>query len=136
MIYRYPALYRIQALFGSLLAGIILMGSVLAEIEAANLPDAFLHVFGFAVSSIILILGLDFATRRIWIKPAGVQTRWLRQSFMEWSQILDWSYRPFGLIHIRLKRGLGWYIWPLMDGYTEILTAIDQHQTAPHHSKS
>lgn len=128
MRYRYPAVYRVQALFGALLAGIILMGSVIAEIESANLPDAFLHAFGFIVSLMILILGLDFGTRTIEITAAGLQTRWLRKSFIAWSQIVDWSYRPLGLIHIRLKRGLGLYIWPLMDGYTEILAAIDQHR--------
>lgn len=127
MFYRYPARYRVQALFGALLAGMILMGSVIAEIESANLPDAFLHAFGFGVSSFILIFGLDFATRVIEIKPDGLHTRWLRKSFAGWSQVLDWSYRPFGLIHIRLQRGLGWYIWPLMEGYLEILAAIDEH---------
>jgi hypothetical protein len=115
-------------MFGALLAGIILMGSVFAEIESANLPDAFLHAFGFGVSSIILIVGLDFGTRVIEIKDAGLHTRWLRKSFCAWSQVLDWSYRPFGLIHIRLQRGLGWYIWPLMEGYGEILAAIDEHR--------
>jgi hypothetical protein len=128
MLYRYPAIYRIQALFGALLAGIILMGSVLAEIEAANMADAFLHAFGFGVSSIILIVGLDFGTRVIEVKVDGLHTRWLRKSFVAWSQVLDWSYRPFGLIHIRLTRGLGWYIWPLMDGYLEILAAINEHR--------
>ena len=127
MRYRYPAIYRVQALFGALLAGIILMGSVIAEIESANLPDAFLHAFGFIVSLLILILGLDFGTRTIEITADGLQTRWLRKSFLAWPQILDWSYRPLGLIHIRLKRGLGLYLWPLMEGYTEILAAIDQH---------
>ncbi len=112
------------------------MGSVLAEIESANLPDAFLHAFGFGVSSIILILGLDFGTRQIEIKPDGLQSRWLRKSFIAWPQILDWSYKPLGLIHIRLKRGLGLYIWPLMEGYLEILAAIDEHRTAANHLNS
>lgn len=128
MRYRYPPIYRVQALFGSLLAGIIMMGSVIAEIEAANLPDAFLHAFGFGVSAAILILGLDFGTRVIEITPTGLQTRWLRTSFIAWPQILDWSYKPLGLIHIRLRRGLGLYIWPLLEGYTEILAAIDEHR--------
>ncbi len=127
MRYRYPAIYRVQALFGALLAGIILMGSVIAEIESANLPDAFLHAFGFIASLLILILGLDFATRTIEIAADGLQTRWLRKSFIAWSQILDWSYKPLGLIHLRLRRGLGLYIWPLMAGYSEILAAIDRH---------
>ncbi len=136
MRYRYPAIYRVQALFGALLAGIILMGSVIAEIESANLPDAFLHAFGFSVSLLILILGLDFGTRQIEITADGLQTRWLRKSFSAWPQILDWSYQPLGLIHIRVKRGLGLYIWPLMEGYTEILAAIDDHRPAANHSSA
>ena len=32
--FRYPALYRVVALFGALLFGFILLGSVIAEVEA------------------------------------------------------------------------------------------------------
>jgi hypothetical protein len=128
MIYRYPVVYRIQALFGALLAGMIVLGSVLSGLEAVNLPDVLLHAFGCIVGAIILMLGLDFGTRAIQIAPTGLHTRWLWKSFIAWPQILDWSYRPLGLVHIRLRRGPGMFIWPLMEGYSEILAAIDAHQ--------
>ncbi len=127
MAHRYPAIYRIQAMFVAMVAGIILFGSVLSEIEAADLPDAFLHGFGLIVSLTILIVGLDLGLRSIEIQDDGLSIRWLRTSFIRWSQILDWSYKPLGLIHLRFKRGLGVYLWPLMTDYSDILNAIDQH---------
>ena len=127
MLYRYPAIYRVQALFGAMLAGIILLSSVLAEIESANLPDLFLHGVGFVLGSLILLFGVDFATRSIEITDEGLWVRWIRTSFVRWPQILDWSYLPLGLIHIRFNQGLGVFIWPLLDGYLDILTAIDDH---------
>jgi hypothetical protein len=128
MTYRYPVVYRIQALFGALLASMILLGSVIAEIEAADFPDALLYAFGFVVGLSILLLGLDFGTRAITPTPQGLRVRWVRASLIPWNNVLGWRYRPLGLIHIRLRRGLGLYIWPLLERYTELLDAIDKHR--------
>lgn len=129
MLYRYPAIYRIQALFGALLAGIIVLSSVLAEIEAANLPDLVLHGIGFVVGGLILLFGVDFATRSIEITDEGLRVRWVRSSFVRWPQITGWSYLPLGLIRIRLNQGPGVFIWPLLEGYLDILRAIDEHRS-------
>ena len=120
--------YRVQALLGALIAGIILLGSVIAEIEAADLPDAALHGVGLIVGLAILILGTDFGMRQITLTDEGLRTRWLRSSFIPWSDVLDWRYLPISLIHIRLRRGPGLYIWPILERYSEILIAIDEHK--------
>ncbi len=128
MISRYPAAYRIQALLGALLAGAILFGSVIAEIEAANLADALLHGAGLVVSLVILTLGLDFGTRSIVITPEGLQVRWVRKTFIAWQDIPGWNYLPLNLIHIRTRRGPGLFIWPILERYSDVLAAIDQHR--------
>jgi hypothetical protein len=128
MIYRYPLVYRVQALLGALFAGIILLGSVIAEIEAADLPDAALHGVGLIVGLTILTLGVDFGRRQIIMTAEGLGTRWLRSSFVPWSDVLDWRYLPLSLIHIRLRHGPGWFVWPILERYSEILEAIDEHK--------
>ncbi len=128
--YRYPAVYRLQALFGSLLFGFIVLGSVLAEIEAIRNSglDSILHVVGFVVGLTVILGGLDFATRSIMAAPDGLHVRWaLRRSVAPWSDVLDWRYLPLNLIHIRLRRGRGWYVWPLLERYTDLLNEIDAH---------
>ena len=47
--FRYPVLYRVVALFSVLLFGFIVLGSVIAEVEAIrnDRADAVLHVVGF-----------------------------------------------------------------------------------------
>jgi len=128
MIHRYPPAYRIQALLGALLAGAILFGSVIAEIEAANLADAILHGAGLVISLIILMLGLDFGTRAIMITSEGLQVRWVRKTFIAWQDISGWNYLPLSLIHIRTRRGPGLFIWPIFEHYSDVLAAIDQHR--------
>jgi hypothetical protein len=130
MTYRYPAFYRAQALFGSLLVGLILLGSVIAEVEAIQNSriDAVLHVVGFIAGSTVLLLGLDFGTRAITTTPEGLQVRWLRRSFVPWEEIVDWHYRPLSLIHIRLKHGPGLFVWPILENYLELLATIDEHR--------
>ena len=129
MTYRYPMVYRVQALFGALLAGLILLGSAIAEIEAADLLDAtVLHVFGLVFGATILILGLDFGTRAITIEPDGLRTRWVRASFISWRDIGEVRWLPLGLIHVRLRRGPGLFIWPILERYSELLAAIEEHR--------
>lgn len=130
-IFRYPVLYRVVALFSVLLFGFIVLGSVIAEVEAIknDRVDAALHVVGF-VSGILLILwGLDFATRSIMMTPAGLHVRWvLRRSVVPWPDVLGWRYLPLSLIRIRVRRGPGIFVWPLLENYTELLSEIDAHR--------
>jgi len=126
--HRYPAIYRLQALFGALVFSFIVLGSVLAEVEAINNDrvDAILHVIGFFVGVIVILLGLDFATRSLTAAPDGLHARWaLRRSAAPWADVLGWRYLPLNLIHIRLRRGPGWYIWPLLERYSDLLNEID-----------
>lgn len=126
--FRYPVLYRGVALFSVLLFGFIVLGSVIAEIEAIknDRVDAVLHVVGF-VSGILLILwGLDFATRSITVAPAGLHVRWLlRRSVVPWPDVLDWRYLPLSLIRIRVRTGPGIFVWPLLENYLDLLNEID-----------
>ncbi len=126
--FRYPALYRAVALFGALLFGLILLGSVIAEVEAIRNSriDAVLHVVGFVSGVLLLLLGVDFATRSITLTPDGLHVRWLlRRSFIPWSDVAGWNYWPLNLIHLRFKGRRGVVVWPLLENYLELLEAID-----------
>ncbi|HTP08344.1 MAG TPA: hypothetical protein VMP08_08845 [Anaerolineae bacterium] len=129
--FRYPIVYRLVALFSVLLFGFIILGSVLAEVEAINnsIADAALHVVGFVSGIAVIVWGLDFATRTITITPAGLQVRWLlRRSVVRWPDVLGWRYRALSLIHIRVRQGVGIFVWPLLENYTDLLNEIDTHQ--------
>ncbi len=131
--HRYPAIYRLQALFGALLFGFVVLGSVLAEVEAISNSrlDAILHVVGFTVGLVVILLGLDFATRSLTAAPEGLHIKWaLHRSVVPWSDVLGWRYLPLNLIHVRLRRGPGVYIWPLLERYSELLGEIDDRR--PH----
>ncbi len=128
--YRYPVAYRVQALLGALLFGLIVLGSVIAEVEAikSSGADTVLHVLGFVIGLAVLLLGLDFGTRAITTTADGLRVRWLRSSFVRWDDIVDWRYLPLNLIHVRLRRGPGLFLWPILERYTELLAAIDEHR--------
>ena len=126
--FRYPALYRVVALFGALLFGFILLGSVIAEVEAIKNSriDAVLHVIGFISGMLLLVMGIDFATRSITVTPDGLRVRWLlRRSVIPWYDVLSWNYLPLSLIHLRFRHGRGVYVWPLLEDYLDLLSAID-----------
>ncbi len=128
--FRYPVLYRAVALFSVLLFGFIVLGSVIAEVEAIrnSRADAVLHVVGFISGVALIIWGLDFATRSITIAPDGLYVRWLlRRSFLPWRDVLDWRYLPLSLIRIRVRKGPGLFVWPLLENYTDLLNEIDAH---------
>jgi len=129
--FRYPALYRVVALFGALLFGFILLGSVIAEVEAIQNSriDAVLHVFGFISGVLMLVVGIDFATRSITVTPDGLHVRWLlRRSVIPWPDVLGWNYLPLNLIHLHVRHGRGVYLWPLLEDYLDLLSAIDAHR--------
>ena len=131
--FRYPILYRVVALFSVLLFGFIVLGSVIAEVEAikSDRADAVLHVVGFVSGMLLIIWGLDFATRSISTAPDGLQVRWfLRRSVVPWPDVLDWRYLPLNLIRIRVRKGPGVFVWPLLENYTDLLNEIDAHRTA------
>jgi len=126
--FRYPALYRVVALFGALLFGFILLGSVIAEVEAIrnSRMDAVLHLFGFISGMLMLVVGIDFATRSITVTPGGLQVRWLlRRSVIAWPDVLGWNYLPLSLVHLRFRHGRGVYMWPILEDYLDLLSAID-----------
>lgn len=128
--FRYPVLYRVVALFSVLLFGFIVLGSVLAEVEAIknNGADAVLHIVGFISGIALIVWGLDFATRSITIAPDGLRVRWLlRRSVVPWPDVLGWRYLALSLIRIRVRRGLGIFVWPLLENYTDLLNEIDVH---------
>jgi hypothetical protein len=129
--YRYPAAYRVQALLGALLFGLIVIGSVLAEVAAIrdSRLDAMLHVLpvvGFVSGLTVLLLGLDIGTRTIITTEDGLQVKGLRASTLPWSDVMGWRYLPLSLIHIRLKRGPGLFVWPILERYNELLATIDE----------
>jgi hypothetical protein len=130
--FRYPVLYRAVALFSVLLVGFIVLGSVIAEVEAIknDRADAVLHVVGFIGGSLLIFWGLDFATRSITLTREGLHVRWLlHRSAAPWPDVLGWRYLPLNLIHIRLRKGPGLFVWPLLEDYTDMLNAIDaQHR--------
>jgi hypothetical protein len=126
--YRYPAAYRVQALFGALLFGLIVIGSVLAEVEAIQNSrlDAVLHIVGFVFGSLVLLLGLDIGTRTVTTTEQGIQMKWLRASSVPWSDVMGWRYLPLSVIHIRLRQGRGWFVWPILERYIDLLATIDE----------
>ena len=129
--FRYPVLYRAVALFSVLLFGFIVLGSVIAEVEAIrnSWTDAVLHVVGFVSGILLIIWGLDFATRSISTAPGGLHVRWLLRRFVvPWPDVLDWRYLPFSLIRIRVRKWPGIFVWPLLENYTDLLNEIDAHQ--------
>jgi len=123
--YRYPAALRGLGLFGSMLAGGILLGSVLAEIEAADVPDLILHGIGVIVGAVILWLGIEFGTRRITLTQDGISTRLLRERAIVWSEVRDARSGLFGTLIVLPKRGLPIIIWPFLDDFDALIDAID-----------
>jgi hypothetical protein len=130
--FRYPILYRVAALFSVLLFGFIVLGSVIAEVEAikSDPADAVLHIVGFVSGILLIIWGLDFATRSISTASDGLHVRWLlRRSVVPWPDVLDWRYLPLNLIRIRVRKGPGVLVWPLLENYTDLLNEIDAHRS-------
>ena len=130
--FRYPILYRVVALFSVLLFGFIVLGSVIAEVEAikSDPADAVLHSVGFVSGILLIIWGLDFATRSISTASDGLHVRWLlRRSVVPWPDVLDWRYLPLNLIRIRVRKGPGVLVWPLLENYTDLLNEIDAHRS-------
>lgn len=126
--FHYPPLYQVAALFSTLLLGFIVVGSVIAEVEAIqnSRADAVLHLIGFVLGIALILWGLDFATRSITTTPEGLQVRWLlRRSVVPWPDVLEWRYLPLSLIHVRFRRGRGLYLWPLLENYLDLLNEID-----------
>jgi hypothetical protein len=75
---------------------------------------------------LLLLVGIDFATRSITVTPDSLQVRWLlHRSVIPWPDVLGWNYLPLSLIHVRLRRGRGVYVWPLLEDYLDLLSAID-----------
>jgi hypothetical protein len=57
--------------------------------------------------------------------------RWLlRRSMVPWPDVLDWRYLPLSLIRIRVRKGAGIFVWPLLEDYTDLLNEIDAHRSS------
>jgi hypothetical protein len=131
--FRYPVFYRAAALFSVLLFGLIVLGSVLATAEALKYNGAAAVVYACGVVSgmALIIWGLDFATRTLTLTPDGLQTRWvLHRSAVPWPDVLGWRYLPLSLIRIRVRKGSGIFVWPLLENYTDLLNEIDVQRRA------
>jgi hypothetical protein len=126
-VYRYPPALRALGLFGSMLAGGVLLGSVLAEIEAADAPDLILHGIGAIIGAAILWLGLEFGARRIALTEAGISTRLLRERSFPWSEVRETRAGPFGVQLIFPRRGGPIVIWPYLEDFGELLEALAKH---------
>ena len=112
--YSYPPALRVLGLLGSMFAGAILLGSVLAEIEAADVPDLIVHGLGAIAGAVVLWLGLEFGMRRVILAPDGLTTRLLRERSMGWGDVRGARDGLFGTLIIRPKHGLPIVIWPFM----------------------
>lgn len=123
-VYRYPAALRATGLFGSMLAGGILLGSVLAEIEAAHGADFMLHLFGAIVGAAILWPGLEFGLRRIDIGPEGVTTRLFGERKLGREDVRDVRDGPLSTLIIAPKRGLPIVIWPYLENFGALIDAL------------
>jgi hypothetical protein len=122
--YRYPAVYRVQALLGAALLGLIVIGSVLAEVEAIQHSrfDAMLPAVGIVSGLAGVLLGVDIGTCAFTTTEDGLQ---VKGATLPWSDVLGWRYLAFSLIHIRLKHGPGLFVWPILERYTELLATIN-----------
>ncbi|HLF27610.1 MAG TPA: hypothetical protein VJG32_14845 [Anaerolineae bacterium] len=123
--YRYAPTLRVLGLFGAMLAGGVLLGSVLAEIEAADAPDLILHGLGAIAGAIILWLGVEFGTRQIRPTPDGLSTRLLRERMLAWRELRQVRESLFGALLILPKRGLPIVIWPFIEDFGALLAAIE-----------
>ena len=128
-VYRYPATLRSPALFGSMLAGGILLGSALAEIEAADVPDAILHGVGVIVGLVVVWLGLEFGTRRIALTPDGISTRLVRERTIAWRNVRDARGGPFGTLIVTARGGLPIVVWPFLEDFGALADAIRARQS-------
>ena len=129
--YRYPPALRVLGLFGSMLAGGILLGSLLAEIEAADVPDLILHGLGILVAAMILWLGLEFGMRRVALTPGGIATRLLRERVFTWRDVRGVRNGFFGILVITPKRGLPIVVWPFLEDFGALIDALARF--APSH---
>jgi hypothetical protein len=128
-VYRYPATLRVLALFGSMLAGGILLGSALAEIEAADVADAVLHGIGVIAGMVILWLGLEFGTRRIALTADGIATRLVRERRIAWSNVRAARHGPFGTLIVTWRGGLPVVVWPFLEDFGALVDAIKARRT-------
>jgi hypothetical protein len=129
--FQYPLSYRLMAALGVSAFGVIALISAKAAWNAIKLdPSAVaLYLISLIISILLMLWGLDFATRSITAAPEGLRVRWLlRRSVVQWPDVLGWRYRALDVIHIRFRRGPGVWVWPLLEHYLDLLTEIDAHR--------
>ena len=124
-VYRYPPALRVLGLFGSMLAGAILLGAALAEIEAADRLDFVLHVIGGLAGAAIGWLGLEFGLRRIALTPEGIATGLARPRLLRCGEVRDMRAGPLGTLLIVSKPHSLIVIWPCLQGFDALLADIE-----------
>lgn len=112
-----------------MLAGGILIGSVLAEIESADAPDLILHGIGVIAGAVLLWLGLELGRRQIRLTPDGISTRLLGERTIAWSAVREVRQGPFGTRMVVSRRGAPIVLWPFMEGFAALVAAIDTRPT-------
>jgi hypothetical protein len=122
--YRYPATLRVPALFASLLAGGILIGSLLAEIEAADALDFVLHMLALIVSGAIVWLGVELGMRRITLTGDGLTTHALSERKIAWSDVREVREGLFGTLIVVFRRGGPIVVWPFLEDFGLLLEAL------------
>ena len=128
-IYRYPPALRVLSLFGAILAGGILLGSVIAEIEAADPLDFVLHLLGALVGAAMVWLGLEFGMRWIAVTPDGIVTRLVRERRIAWSDMRVVRNGWLGTLVIMLHHGSPIVIWPYLQDFAALLDALSEPHT-------
>jgi hypothetical protein len=115
--YHYSPLLRVLSLFGALLAGGILLGSLVAEIEAADLPDLIVHALGLIVSAFMLWLALEFGMRRFTPREDGLHTRLLGEKMIMWNDVSEWREGP---LHTRIIIPQRIVVWPFLEDFDSL----------------
>ena len=123
--YRYPPALRVVGLFVSLLAGSMLLGSVIAEIEAADPLDFVVHLFGALVGAAIVWLGLEFGLRRIAPTTDGIVTRLLHERIIAWREVRLVREGPLGTLLIITTRRHLIVVWPYLEDFGALIEALD-----------
>ena len=126
--FRYPPGYRLVAALGALAFGLIALVSAFAALNAIRhtLLGTVPYLGSLIASALLMLWGLDFATRSITAASEGLRVRWLlRRSLVPWPDVLGWRYRALDVIHIRFRHGPGLLVWPLLENYLDLLNEMD-----------
>lgn len=126
-VYKYSPVLRVLSLFIGMLSGGILLGSVVAEIEAADVPDLILHGIGVIVGLLILWFTVEFGTRRLTPTPEGLKTRLFNEKTIVWSDIREVRDGLFDTMIIVPLRGAWIVVWPFVEDFNQLGDAMAEN---------